>query len=37
VNGMYFRECAVQQLRPHALNDDEAKRLWEMSEKMVGL
>jgi retinol dehydrogenase-12 len=37
VSGQYFSDCAIQPLKPHALNDDEAKRLWEISEKMVGL
>jgi NAD(P)-dependent dehydrogenase (short-subunit alcohol dehydrogenase family) len=37
VSGLYFSDCAVQPLKPHALDDEEAKRLWEISEKMVGL
>ncbi|XP_006002401.1 dehydrogenase/reductase SDR family member 13b.1 [Latimeria chalumnae] len=36
-SGRYFADCRVQEVKPHARNDGMAKKLWEVSEKMVGL
>ena len=37
VSGKYFADCKEKDLMPHALIDDEAKRLWALSEKLVQL
>ncbi|XP_060709154.1 retinol dehydrogenase 13 isoform X1 [Hemiscyllium ocellatum] len=37
VSGLYFSDCAVKAIAPQGRDDDAAKRLWELSEKMVGL
>ncbi|XP_043532983.1 retinol dehydrogenase 12-like [Chiloscyllium plagiosum] len=37
VSGLYFSDCAVKATAPQGRDDDAAKRLWELSEKMVGL
>ena len=36
-SGKYFSDCAVKEPSRQAKNDDEAKRLWLLSEEMVGL
>jgi retinol dehydrogenase-12 len=37
ISGEYFSDCKVQKLLPHALSDEDGAKLWELSEKMVGL
>lgn len=37
VSGFYFSDCKLKQLLPHALDDKDAKRLWEISEKLCKL
>ncbi|XP_078386272.1 retinol dehydrogenase 14-like [Cetorhinus maximus] len=37
VSGLYFSDCAAKEAAPQARDDEAAKRLWELSEKMVGL
>ena len=37
VTGKYFADCKEKELMPHALSDEEAQRLWTVSEKMVQL
>ncbi|XP_048418776.1 retinol dehydrogenase 13 [Stegostoma tigrinum] len=37
VSGLYFSDCAVKAAAPQGRDDEAAKRLWELSEKMVGL
>jgi NAD(P)-dependent dehydrogenase (short-subunit alcohol dehydrogenase family) len=34
--GLYFDKCAERKPSRHGRNDDDAKRLWEISEKLVG-
>uniref|UniRef100_A0ABM5ENR2 Dehydrogenase/reductase SDR family member 13 isoform X2 n=1 Tax=Pogona vitticeps TaxID=103695 RepID=A0ABM5ENR2_9SAUR len=36
-SGRYFADCQVQEPRPHARDDAAAKKLWELSERLVGL
>jgi NAD(P)-dependent dehydrogenase (short-subunit alcohol dehydrogenase family) len=36
-SGSYYFDCQVKALLPHALNDDDARRLWELSEKLTKL
>ncbi|XP_044142759.1 dehydrogenase/reductase SDR family member 13 [Bufo gargarizans] len=36
-SGRYFADCRVQQVRPHARDDAVAKKLWEVSEDLLGL
>jgi len=36
-SGMYYSDCARKNPSSHALNKEDQKRLWEMSENMVGL
>ncbi|XP_063811973.1 dehydrogenase/reductase SDR family member 13 [Pseudophryne corroboree] len=36
-SGRYFANCQVQQLQPHARDDAVAKKLWEVSEDLLGL
>uniref|UniRef100_A0A674J8X4 Short-chain dehydrogenase n=1 Tax=Terrapene triunguis TaxID=2587831 RepID=A0A674J8X4_9SAUR len=36
-SGRYFVDCRVQDPRPPARDDAVAKKLWEVSERMVGL
>ncbi|XP_032513098.2 retinol dehydrogenase 12-like [Danaus plexippus] len=35
--GLYYTDCAVTSPSTHALNDENAKKLWDMSMEMVGL
>jgi len=35
--GKYYSDCAEKQAAPQALDDDVAEKLWEASEKLVGL
>ena len=35
VSGQYFEDCASSELRPHATRDDDARRLWDISERLV--
>lgn len=35
VSGKYFTDCKETPLQVHALNDEDAKRLWSLSEKLV--
>lgn len=35
--GLYYSDCAVKQPANQALDDDAAKRLWDLSAKMVGI
>jgi retinol dehydrogenase-12 len=34
-SGKFYADCQEKQLLAHALNDDEALRLWEMSDELV--
>ncbi|XP_069801159.1 dehydrogenase/reductase SDR family member 13 [Dendropsophus ebraccatus] len=36
-SGRYFADCQVQQVLPHARDDAIAKKLWEVSEDLLGL
>ncbi|XP_018563138.1 retinol dehydrogenase 13-like [Anoplophora glabripennis] len=36
-NGLYYAECAVKKPNSAALNEEDAKGLWDLSWKMVGL
>ena len=36
-SGMYYSDCAQKTPRPQALNKEDQKKLWEMSESMVGI
>lgn len=36
-NGYYFSDCAIKRPSRNALNDKDAKRLWDLSAKMVDL
>ncbi|XP_020385401.2 dehydrogenase/reductase SDR family member 13 [Rhincodon typus] len=36
-SGRYFTDCKVQEVLPHARDDAVARKLWEISERMVGL
>ena len=35
--GKYFSDCREKEVLPFASNDQDARRLWEISEKMCGL
>lgn len=35
--GLYYAECKVKEPLIHAKNEEDAKRLWEVSCKLVGL
>ncbi|CAK8674464.1 retinol dehydrogenase 14-like [Clavelina lepadiformis] len=35
VSGKYFNKCAEERLQAHALRDEDAKKLWEMSEEWI--
>ncbi|CAF0995457.1 unnamed protein product [Brachionus calyciflorus] len=35
LNGAYFSDCKPKQLLSHALNDNDARKLWYLSEKMT--
>jgi len=37
LSGRYFRDCAVQKVFRRARDDAEAKKLWEISERLCGL
>ncbi len=37
VSGAYFQDCRRRDPKPFARNDEDAKRLWELSARMVGL
>ena len=37
VTGLYFADCAPQELLPQAKSDADAQRLWEVSEKLCKL
>ncbi|CAF1064816.1 unnamed protein product [Brachionus calyciflorus] len=37
LSGSYFSDCKSKQLLPHALNEDDSKKLWELSENMTKL
>uniref|UniRef100_UPI00398F629A retinol dehydrogenase 12 n=1 Tax=Pristiophorus japonicus TaxID=55135 RepID=UPI00398F629A len=37
VSGLYFSDCAVKKVASQARNDEDAKRLWELSAQMVKL
>jgi retinol dehydrogenase-14 len=34
VSGVYFADCKKEELLPHALNEEDAKKLWDLSEKL---
>ncbi|XP_022107531.1 retinol dehydrogenase 13-like isoform X2 [Acanthaster planci] len=36
-SGLYFSDCAPKEPSQHALDDDAARRLWDLSVEMVGL
>jgi NAD(P)-dependent dehydrogenase (short-subunit alcohol dehydrogenase family) len=36
-HGLYYEDCAIAKPNKHALNDEDAKRLWGISEDMVDL
>ena len=35
--GLYYSDCAVKTPKPQALRDEDAKKLWDLSEKLTGL
>jgi NAD(P)-dependent dehydrogenase (short-subunit alcohol dehydrogenase family) len=35
VSGLYYSDCAEKKLKPHALDDAVAKKLWEVSEQLT--
>lgn len=35
VSGRYYSDCKEKQLLPHALNDEDAIRLWKLSEELT--
>ena len=35
--GLYYADCAIKTPKPQALSDEDAKKLWEVSEKLTGL
>jgi hypothetical protein len=37
VSGCYFSDCKQKEILPHGLNQRDAARLWELSEKMCNL
>ena len=37
VTGGYYADCKEKRASQHALNQESQKKLWEISEKMVGL
>lgn len=37
VTGKYFMDCAERKLSPNATDEAKAKKLWELSEKIVNL
>ena len=37
ISGKYFVDCAVSQPSSASQNDDNAKKLWQMSERLTGL
>ena len=37
ISGKYFAKCKIKKSSPASYNTDTAKRLWELSEKLVGL
>jgi hypothetical protein len=37
VSGKYFVDCRPRQPKDFARNDDDARRLWEVSERLCGL
>ena len=37
LSGMYFSDCAPKKMLPHALNKNDAKKIWEISEKLTKL
>ena len=36
-SGLYYSDCARKDANAHGRDDEAAKKLWELSEKMVGL
>ena len=36
-SGLYYSDCAVETPRPQALRDEDAEKLWQLSEKLTGL
>ena len=36
-SGLYYSDCARKDASAHGRDDEAAKKLWELSEKMVGL
>ncbi|CAF0942169.1 unnamed protein product [Brachionus calyciflorus] len=37
LSGSYFKDCKPAKLLPHGLNDEDAKRLWDLSESLTHL
>lgn len=37
VTGEYFADCAITRAEPHARDDEAARRLWEETERLLGL
>ncbi|EDV22198.1 uncharacterized protein TRIADDRAFT_50666 [Trichoplax adhaerens] len=37
LSGHYFEDCRPVKMKPHALDDEAAKRLWDVSEELTGL
>ena len=35
--GLYYSDCCITKEAPQALSDDDAKKLWEISEKLTGV
>ena len=35
--GLYYSYCAVKTPEPQALSDEDAKKLWDLSEQLTGL
>ncbi len=36
-NGKFYRNCKEVEILPHGKNDEDAKRLWSLSEKLVNI
>ena len=36
-SGLYYSDCAAKTPEPQALSDEDARRLWDLSEELTGL
>jgi len=34
-SGSFYNDCNIAELKPHAMHDEDAKALWELSEKLT--